>query len=106
MDPKTEFVFYRDEKNNVYSGGYKINNLFKKLDIPPIYQKGGGNSLVLPLGLFYQTAEKEEDPIDVDNNNDEIPENLYNELLKLSMKNKSDTRKNRPITHRKTRKKK
>ena len=32
MNPKSDFIFYRDEKNNIYSGGYKIDNIFKGLD--------------------------------------------------------------------------
>ena len=64
MNTKTDFVFYRDEKNNIYSGGYRINNLFKNLDIPPIYQKGGANSFVLPLGLFYKKTDEPINEID------------------------------------------
>ena len=48
MNSKTDFVFYRDEKNNVFSGGYRINNMFKNLDIPVVQQKGG-SSLVIPM---------------------------------------------------------
>ena len=55
-----DFVFYRDEKNNVFSGGYKINNIFKKLDLPIMQQKGG-SSLVIPMGLFYTKSDIPED---------------------------------------------
>ena len=32
MNPKEDLIFYRDEKNNIFSGGYKIDNIFKKLN--------------------------------------------------------------------------
>ena len=100
MDPKTEFVFYRDEKNNVFSGGYRINNLFKKLDIPPIYQKGGGNSLVLPLGLFYtKNNQPINEQVEVTQEGGEISDGLFNKLVELSLKDeikiKKNTRKNK-----------
>jgi len=99
MDPKTDFVFYRDDKNNIYSGGYRINNLFKNLDVPPIYQKGG-NSMVLPLGLFYR-KENEEIYENDESDGGEITSELFNTLVKLSLK---DNAKKKPKN--KTRKRK
>ena len=99
MDPKTDFIFYRDDKNNIYSGGYRINNLFKNLDVPPIYQKGG-NSMVLPLGLFYR-KENEEIYENDESDGGEITNELFNTLVKLSLK---DNAKKKPKN--KTRKRK
>jgi len=112
MDAKTEFVFYRDEKNNVFSGGYRINNLFKNLDIPPIYQKGGSNSLVLPLGLFYTRNNQpiNEQEVEITQEDGEISDGLFNKLVELSLKDdiktqiKKNTRKKREFNN-KTRKK-
>ena len=78
MDSKTDFVFYRDEKNNVFSGGYRINNMFKDLDIPVVQQKGG-SSLVIPMGLFYA---KNDIPI----NKFQRPENYVRDHRQLTGK--------------------
>ena len=107
-----DFVFYRDEKNNVFSGGYKINNIFKKLDLPIMQQKGG-SSLVIPMGLFYTKSDIPEDKY-IENNQigGEIDDGLFNRLLELSTKNtintkpEKKTRKKRETnTYRRTRKK-
>ena len=103
MNTKTDFVFYRDEKNNIYSGGYRINNLFKNLDIPPIYQKGGANSLVLPLGLFYTKNDEPINEIEITQKDDEISDGLFDRLVEFSLK-KNKTRKNIKFNN-KTRKK-
>ena len=50
MNPSKDFIFYRDEKNNVFSGGYKLDNIFKKLDIPPMTEKVGGGQFIVPAG--------------------------------------------------------
>ena len=66
MNPKEDFIFYRDEKNNIFSGGYKLDNIFKKLDIPPHGQKKtGGSNLIVPAGLFLlqQNIQSEEETI-------------------------------------------
>ena len=112
MNRETDFVFYRDEKNNVFSGGYRINNMFKNLDLPAIQQKGG-SSLVIPMGLFYTktNAEKGECVIENNQKGGEIADGLFNKLLELSTKREIDvhkkTRKKREInTRRRTRKKK
>ena len=109
MNPSTDFIFHRDKKNNVISGGYKKDNIFKKLDIPPITQHGGGN-LVIPAGLFFlqQNYPDEEINIETINNKDEISDSLYDKLLDLSKKTpsirKQQTRKNLKKVKRKTRK--
>ena len=114
MNRKTDFVFYRDEKNNVFSGGYRINNMFKNLDIPVVQQKGG-SSLVIPMGLFYTKNDipESERAIEINQKGGEIDDGLFNKLLELSMKDEINTnihkktRKKRQInTSRRTRKKK
>ena len=109
MDRKTDFVFYRDEKNNVFSGGYRINNMFKDLDIPAVQQKGG-SSLVIPMGLFYTKTDIPEHTVEINQNGGEIEDGLFNKLLELSMKDEINihkkTRKKRETnTSRRTRKK-
>ena len=53
---ESDFIFYR-RNNNTYSGGYKINNMFKKMDMPAIYgnsstlDEQNGGELVIPAGL-------------------------------------------------------
>ena len=85
MDSKTDFVFYRDEKNNVFSGGYRINNMFKDLDIPVVQQKGG-SSLVIPMGLFYTKNDFPINEYEINQRGGEIDDGLFNKLLELSMK--------------------
>ena len=100
MDRKTDFVFYRDEKNNVFSGGYRINNMFKDLDIPVVQQKGG-SSLVIPMGLFYAKNDIPINKYEINQKGGEIDDGLFNKLLELSMKDEINTN-----IHKKTRKKK
>ena len=100
MDSKTDFVFYRDEKNNVFSGGYRINNMFKDLDIPVVQQKGG-SSLVIPMGLFYTKNDLPINEYEINQRGGEIDDGLFNKLLELSMKDEINTN-----IHKKTRKKK
>jgi len=100
MDRKTDFVFYRDEKNNVFSGGYRINNMFKDLDIPAVQQKGG-SSLVIPMGLFYTKNDLPINEYEINQRGGEIDDGLFNKLLELSMKDEINTN-----IHKKTRKKK
>tara|TARA_Y100001960_G_C14354110_1_gene670987 strand:+ start:139 stop:486 length:348 start_codon:yes stop_codon:yes gene_type:complete len=98
---KNDFVFYKDEKNNIFSGGYKIKNMFKELDLPAFQQKGG-SSLVIPLGLFYEKKKSEE----IDNKyyqeggGVEVDDGLFNKLLELSLKGEIKEK-----IHKKTRKK-
>ena len=80
MDSKTDFVFYRDEKNNVFSGGYRINNMFKDLDIPVVQQKGG-SSLVIPMGLFYTKNDFPINEYEINQRGGEIDDGLFNKLL-------------------------
>jgi hypothetical protein len=116
MNPKNDFIFYRDEKNNIYSGGYKIDNIFKKLNVAPIQgdiQKGGAMlpvpNLIVPAGLFYlqQTIPKKN--INMNNiENGEISESLYDKLVDLVVyKSKNRTRKKKiKVNKHKTRKNK
>ena len=112
-----DFVFYRDEENNICSGGYIINNMLKNLDMPIVYgnkdplQSGGGlsgmlSNLAVPAGLVlmqqYAADEKFSSPSD----NTVVTEDLYSKLLKLVKVNKSKTRKNKRKRKNKTRKKK
>jgi hypothetical protein len=111
MNPKEDFIFYRDEKNNIFSGGYKLDNIFKKLDIPPMTEKTGGSNLIVPAGLFLlqQNIQSEEETIPKKNiSNKIIGVDLLNKLLMLSTqeKAKKNTRKRRTHTNKLTRKNK
>ena len=111
MNPSKDFIFYRDEKNNVFSGGYKLDNIFKKLDIPPMTEKVGGGQFIVPAGLFLlqQNIQTEEDTIPKKNiSNKIIGDDLLNKLLMLSTKEKEkkNTRKRRRSAKKLTRKNK
>lgn len=112
-----DFVFYRDDENNICSGGYIINNMLKKLDMPIVYsnkdplQSGGGLSamlgeLAVPAGLVlmqqYAAAEKFSSP----SATSVVEEDLYSKLLKLVKVHKSKTKKKKNKRKNKTRKKK
>jgi len=74
MNPSTDFVVYRDDKNKIFSGGYKIP------DNP---------NLFIPAGLLLRrggVVDDEEIKIQNITNNDDCPDNLYEKLLKLSRK--------------------
>ena len=82
-------------------GGYKINSIFKKLDIPAIHgsvfsQKGGGKNqkggslqnLAVPMGLFFLQQGL---PTEISCNTKkgkEIAEDLYSKLLTLAQDKK------------------
>ena len=111
---KNDMIFRRDSKNNITCGGYKLDNVFKKLNIPPIQgsvfpQKGGGaaQTLAVPMGLFiiqqgfpsldYKSGKQ-----------DNITDDLYSKLMNLTS-NKSNkkfnySRKRRKKSKRQTRK--
>jgi len=111
---KEDFIFYRDEKNNVYSGGYKLDNIFKKLDIPPLTEKMGGGQFIVPAGLFFlqQNIQTEEEQIPFKNiSNKIIGDDLFSKLLSLSTKDnkpkkRKNTRKRKIKANKLTRKKK
>lgn len=44
-----ELVFYKDDKNNIYSGGFNVNSVLFKLGVPPIntlHKSGGGGGVI------------------------------------------------------------
>jgi|TARA_B110000196_G_C20689286_1_gene450070 hypothetical protein len=110
MNPKEDLIFYRDEKNNIFSGGYKIDNIFKKLNIPPLTEKRGDAEFIVPAGLFLlqQNYNTEEDTIPIKNSSNKIiSEDLVDKLLSMSTKvSKSNTRKKRKKSKKLTRKNK
>ena len=100
MDPATDFVFYKNGKG-VFSGGYKINNIFKKMGVSPIIQTGG--NLVVPAGLFFlqqNLSSKESSETKT-----ALSDDIHNQLLQLSIKKskKSKTRSRRSKSKKKTR---
>ena len=113
-----DFIFYKDEDNNICSGGYIINNILKKMDMPLIYgnkdplQSGGGTStllgeLAIPAGLVLMQQHTSGDTFGMSKRSSSITENLYSQLLKLvNIKKSIKTRKRRHSKKNKTRKKK
>ena len=111
MDPETDMIFSRDKQNNITSGGYKIDNIFKKMDLPPIHgsilnQKGGGKHFAVPMGLFFlqQGLSNIQHPVRKKTN---ISDDLFSKLLKYSQnqmgKRFNYTRKKRKTSKRRTR---
>jgi hypothetical protein len=108
-----DFVFMKDEKGSIMSGGYKINSLFLEEDIPimttynKMDQYGGKVSspfenLAVPAGLFYINTKvsKKDSKTTSDNqfNNhkmapDEIVDKLFS-LIEFDKKRKRKTKKN------------
>ena len=94
-----DFVFYRDDENNICSGGFRINNAIKKLDMPALFgnrdplQVGGSqlplNDLVIPSGLVLlqrYMSNKDiipEKPIESVKDDSPISGDLYSRLLEL-----------------------
>jgi len=115
-----EMIFRRDNNNNITSGGYKVQNIFKQLGLPSIHgsvfaQKGGGQkgggieNLAVPMGLFFlqQGLPKE---IKCDSKGGgEVADDLYSKLLILAQDRKERkfkySRKRKKKSKRKTRKK-
>ena len=105
-----DYIWYLDDENLLHSVGYRINNIFKNLDISPI--KGSShplncdtiNDLAIPAGLVYmnamapQTTEKNT-PSSLKLVADETPisEDLITKLLSLVKvkDNRKQTRKHR-----------
>lgn len=99
-----DFVYYKDEHNNIFSGGYKItNNRFLENDIAPMI--GGkfidklGNkkdNLVIPYSLCLKKMNDcknkncECDGITKQKSINVISENIYDEFLKILKDNKSN----------------
>jgi len=82
-----EMIFQRNKKNQIMCGGYKINNLFKNQNVPPIHgsvfpQKGGGNNLAIPMGLFF--LQQGLPSIMKGTSKQEVPDDLYSKLLALA----------------------
>jgi len=96
-----DMIFQRDKNNNITSGGYKINSIFKKLDIPAIHgsvfsQKGGGKNqkggnlqnLAVPMGLFFLQQGLPTEICSNTKKGKEIAEDLYSKLLTLAQDKK------------------
>lgn len=85
---KDDLVIYKD-KGNIISGGYKINSLFLKENIPLIYSKqmeGGGIfdlDLGIPIGLLSITPPLKSKLFKLNNYNNTniIGDNILNKLL-------------------------
>ena len=83
-----DLVIYKD-KENIISGGYKINSLFLKENIPLIYSKqmeGGGIfdlDLGIPIGLLSITPPFKSKLFKLNdyNNTNIISDNVLNKLL-------------------------
>jgi|TARA_Y100000588_G_C13823794_1_gene740551 hypothetical protein len=108
-----DFIFYKDTKNNICSGGYKIDNIFKKLDLPPLTQHAGKTlpNMVIPVGLFCFKEEKiDNDDINIQTVQGckDIDCDVFEKLLALSLKPKEKprTKKQRKKSKKGTRKKK
>ena len=113
-----DFIFYRDDNNNICSGGYVINNILKKMDLPLLYsnkdplQSGGGGStilsdLVIPAGLVLIQQQASKDTFAAQKRSSPITEDLYSQLLKLvNVKKSIKTHKRRRTKKNKTRKNK
>ena len=112
-----DFIFYRDEENNICSGGYIINNVLKQLDMPIVYgnknplQSGGGslstmlNNLAVPAGLVLMQQHAANENLGVPSKKAIISEDLHSALLKLVKVSKSKTKKKKQKRKNKTRKK-
>ena len=115
-----EMIFRRDNNNNITSGGYKVQNIFKQLGLPSIHgsvfaQKGGGQkgggieNLAVPMGLFFL---QQSFPTEIKCDNKagrEVVDDLYTKLLNLAQdpkerKFKYSTKKKRRKIKNKTRK--
>lgn len=87
-----DFIYYRDEDNNICSGGYKINCALKSQDIPimqttntPFKEQAKDDSqdnLAIPLGLFF--LQQQSLPTSIYDKDENISDELYNKLLKLA----------------------
>ena len=114
-----EMIFRRDNNNNITSGGYKVNNIFKQLGLPSIHgsvftQKGGGQkggsieNLAVPMGLFFlQQGLPTEIKCD-SKGHGEVADDLFSKLLNLAQDKKERkfkySRKRKKKSKRKTRK--
>ena len=110
----SDMIFSRDNKNNIKCGGYKVDNIFKKLNIPPIQgsvfpQKGGGlQNLAVPMGLFFLQQGLSSDLTCDMKDGKEVVDDLYTKLFNLAQGKKErkskHSRKRKHKSKRQTRK--
>lgn len=122
-----ELVFYRDDENNIYSGGFNVNSVLFKLGVPPINTlhkstNGGGVNQENVSDIFKDLAVpnwllSNRTPIHsfvgggrINYTEEVIDTDLHDELLRLvSIEDKKTlpkTKKHKHNIHRITRKKK
>lgn len=87
-----DYVWYTDEKGDLRSVGYPIENIFKEADIPAII--GGRNifsedagSLAIPAGLVYMHSLASKEPRVTSSTKDQtetVSSDLYSQLLNLA----------------------
>ena len=117
MNPKEDFVFYRNEKNEVMSGGYKINSILLRNQTPLFdnketqhdivgnaikdnKHKGGSNiainkifnDLAVPAGLLFLQQNNTLDNVVKDSNltmnKNIMSDSLYDKLYNLASNTK------------------
>lgn len=98
-----DMIFYKNEDDSLCSGGYTVDTLFKKLDMPAIYgnmpMAGGGTpftDLAVPAGLF--VLQQLSMPCTNNTSCEDKPmsQDLYNRLINMVQPKKiSKTRKKR-----------
>ena len=94
MMTEGEYIWYKKGDDNLYSEGYRINNIFKNADISPLQSRqhplecngANLNNLAIPAGLVYIHSMikggPDKDPnIEIDMQ--PASEALYSTLLKL-----------------------
>jgi hypothetical protein len=124
-----ELVFYKDDDNHIYSGGFHVNSVLFKLGVPPIHtlhnpNSGGGgkkqeenvselfNDLAIPNWLLSNPSPiRQFGGVKRISETDEVIEDiLYDELLRLMSveepKQIAKTKKQKSKLHRITRKNK
>lgn len=122
MMTEGEYIWYKKgDDDNLYSEGYRINNIFKNADISPLQSsqhplecdEANLNNLAIPAGLVYIHSiikgDPDKDPnIEIDMQ--PAPEALYDTLLKLvqikDQHKKVKTRKHSKRKHSKRKRKK
>ena len=110
-----DYVLYKGADDNIYSEGYRINNIFKNADMPALISSENPlgcsniNNLAIPAGLIYMHSmikdAAPEDNTNIDVEVQAAPEELYSALLKL-VEIKTSNKKNKTKKRSKRRSKK
>jgi hypothetical protein len=103
-----DLIFYSDDNNNIYSGGFKVNSILMKNGSSPIItlnQNGGEKmdnvsdlfqNLVVPNWSFTLPCKKsfikQKEIVDEEEDNELIDEDLHNKLLLLIAPNSTQTK--------------